>query len=125
MTIDPIFTLEPSVSRLIPLFQKSRKPPRRIIAKRWNCPPDIEEIAEACCMETLDLPERLAFEDHCITCVLCASIVAGTEEFVRSMRNALGRLGSEGRDSPVTHRTGTANDGRHIGFGYTMPSQSL
>jgi hypothetical protein len=43
-------------------------------------------------METLDRNSRLAFEEHYLTCARCASIVETTDEFVRSMRNALRRL---------------------------------
>jgi hypothetical protein len=57
-----------------------------------RCPPHVEEIAEAYCMGTLGRPERLAFEDHYLTCPRCASSVASTDEFVRSMRTALERL---------------------------------
>jgi hypothetical protein len=60
-----------------------------------HCPPDVEEIAEAYCMETLDRPARLTFEEHYLACPRCASVVASTDEYVRSMRNALERLRSE------------------------------
>jgi hypothetical protein len=61
------------------------------------CPPDVEEVAEAYCMNTLDHPARLAFEDHYLRCARCATIVASTDEFVRSMRNALEQLRRERR----------------------------
>ena len=72
-----------------------------------NCPPDVEEIAEAYCMETLDRPARLAFEAHYLACPRCASVVASTDEYIRSMRNALERLRTEKKDSMITRRTGT------------------
>ena len=62
---------------------------------RQIAPPDVEEIAEAYCMETLDRPARLAFEDHYLVCPQCASVVASTDEYVRSMRTALERLRME------------------------------
>ena len=43
-----------------------------------NCPPDVEDIAEAYCMETLDRPASLAFENHYLACARCASVVAST-----------------------------------------------
>ena len=46
-------------------------------------------------METLDRPARLAFEDHYLVCPQCASVVASTDEYVRSMRTALERLRME------------------------------
>jgi anti-sigma factor RsiW len=58
-------------------------------------------------METLGRSERLAFEDHYLTCPRCASIVASTDEYVRSIRSALERLRAEEKDSEVTRRTGT------------------
>ena len=60
-----------------------------------HCPPDIEEIAEAYCMEKLDHSRRTAFENHYLICSRCASIVAGTDEYIRSMKAALGRLRSQ------------------------------
>jgi hypothetical protein len=44
-----------------------------------RCPPDVEEIADAYCLETLDPPARLAFEEHYLTCDSCAYVVAGTD----------------------------------------------
>jgi len=72
-----------------------------------HCPPDIEEIAEAHCMETLYPPARLAFEDHYFACATCAFIFASTAEYIRSMSNALEQLRAEEKDSTVTRRTGT------------------
>ena len=72
-----------------------------------HCPPDVEEIAEAYCMETLDRPASLAFENHYLVCARCSSVVASTDEYVRSMRNALRRLRTEEKDSIITRRTGT------------------
>jgi len=73
-----------------------------------HCPPDVEEIAEAYCMETLDRPASLAFENHYLACPRCASVVASTDEYVRSIRRALERLRMEekdgGRRSRLTHR---------------------
>ena len=60
-----------------------------------HCPPDVEEIAEAYCMETLDRPASLAFENHYLACPRRASIVARTDEYVRSIRRALERLRME------------------------------
>ena len=60
-----------------------------------HCPPDVEEIAEAYCMETLDRPASLAFENHYLACPRCASVVASTDEYVRSIRRALERLRME------------------------------
>jgi len=65
-----------------------------------HCPPDIEEIAEAYCMEKLDHSQRIAFDNHYLTCPRCASIVAGTDEYIMSMKTALGRL----RSQEKTHR---------------------
>ena len=50
---------------------------------------------------------RLAFENHYLACPRCASVVASTDEYVRSMRNALRRLRTEEKDSIITRRTGT------------------
>jgi anti-sigma factor RsiW len=72
-----------------------------------RCPPDVEEVAEAYCMETLDRPARLAFEKHYLACARCASVVASTDEYVRSIRSALERLRAEEKDSEVTRPTGT------------------
>ena len=72
-----------------------------------HCPPDVEEIAEAYCMETLDRPARLAFEEHYLACPRCASVVASTDKYVRAMRTALQRLRMEEKDSIITRRTGT------------------
>ena len=72
-----------------------------------HCPPDVEEIAEAYCMETLDRPASLAFENHYLACPRCASVVASTDEYVRSIRRALARLRMEEKDSIITRRTGT------------------
>jgi hypothetical protein len=68
-----------------------------VSANPQRCPPDAEDVAEAYYMNTLDHPARVAFEDHYLTCARCASIVARTDEFVRSMRNALRQLRREKR----------------------------
>src|SRR5215510_10589852 len=60
-----------------------------------HCPLDVEEIAEAYDMESLDRPASLAFENHYLACPRCASVVASTDEYIRSMRNALEQLRSE------------------------------
>ena len=60
-----------------------------------HCPPDVEVIAEAYCIETLDRPASLAFENHYLGCPRCASVVASTDEYVRSIRRALERLRME------------------------------
>jgi anti-sigma factor RsiW len=78
-----------------------------VSADAQQCPPDIEEVAEAYCMETLDPAARLAFEEHYLTCDSCASLVASTDEYIRAMRNALERLRSDEKDSLLTRRTGT------------------
>jgi hypothetical protein len=59
------------------------------------CPPDVEEITEAYCMGRLPSKERIAFEDHFITCTRCTYIVANADEYVRAMKTALRRLGPE------------------------------
>ena len=33
-----------------------------------QCPPDVEELADAYCMDTLDRTARAAFEEHYLTC---------------------------------------------------------
>ena len=60
-----------------------------------HCPPDVEEIAEAYCMETLDRLTRLAFGEHYHSCPRCASVVASTDKYVCSIRRALERLRME------------------------------
>ena len=72
-----------------------------------HCPPDVEEIAEAYCMETLDRPTSLAFENHYLARPRCASVVASTDKYVRATRTALQRLRTEEKDSIITRRTGT------------------
>jgi len=72
-----------------------------------HCPPDVEEIAEAYCMETLNRPARLAFEEHYLVCPQCASVVASTDKYIRKMRTALQRLRMKEKDSEVTRWTGT------------------
>ena len=57
-----------------------------------QCPPDVEEIAEGCCMETLERTARIAFEEHYLACPRCASIATSTNEYIRSMKAALRRL---------------------------------
>ena len=64
---------------------------------RRNVRPDIEEIAEAYCMEKLDHSRRIAFENHYLICPRCASIVASTDEYIRSMKAALKRIRSQER----------------------------
>src|SRR5262249_30080000 len=53
-------------------------------------------------------PASLAFENHYLACPRCASVVASTDEYVRSIRRALERLRMEekdgGRRSRLTHR---------------------
>lgn len=56
------------------------------------CPPDVEEIAEAYCMGRLPSKDRVAFEDHYITCTHCRGIVVSADEYVRAMKMALRRL---------------------------------
>src|SRR5262245_20609500 len=79
-------------------------------ARQWvvprdprHCPADIEKIAEAYCMDTLDQPARVAFEDHYLTCAQCAAIVADMEEYICAMKKVLRRLRPEGRGKPVAH----------------------
>jgi anti-sigma factor RsiW len=59
------------------------------------CPPEVEEIAEAYCMGRLPSKERVAFEDHFVTCTRCTDIVANADEYIRAMKTALRRLRSE------------------------------
>ena len=66
-----------------------------------TCPPDVEEIAEAYCMGRLPGKERIAFEDHFITCTRCTYVVARADEYVRAMKAALRRL------CPSTVRVGS------------------
>jgi anti-sigma factor RsiW len=46
-------------------------------------------------MGKLDRAERLAFEDHYLSCPRCASVVATSDVYVRSMKTALQRLRPE------------------------------
>jgi hypothetical protein len=57
-----------------------------------TCPPDVEEIAEVYCMGRLPGEERIAFEDHFMTCTRCTYIVACADQYVRAMKTALRRL---------------------------------
>jgi anti-sigma factor RsiW len=66
-------------------------------------------VPDTSMMETLDPSERLAFEGHCLACERCASIVAGADEYIRSMRAALQQLQAEEKDSTATRRTGGAD----------------
>ena len=72
-----------------------------------HCPPDVEEIAKAYCMETLDRPASLAFEEHDLACSHCASVVVSTDQYVRAMRTPLQRLRTDEKDSKIARRTGT------------------
>jgi hypothetical protein len=67
-----------------------------VSAAAQQCPPDVEEIAEAYCMGTLDQTARLAFEEHYLTCRSCASLVGSTDGYIRSMKAALRQLRTEG-----------------------------
>jgi hypothetical protein len=60
-----------------------------------GCPTDVEEIAEAYCLAMLDRSARLDFENHYLTCDLCAGIVAGTDQYIRAMKMALQTIQSE------------------------------
>jgi hypothetical protein len=66
-----------------------------------DCPPDIEEIAEAYCMQRLDHSERMAFENHYLTCPRCASVVTSTDEYVGSMKAALRHVQSQEKTRKV------------------------
>src|SRR5262249_6599365 len=72
-----------------------------------HCPPDVEEIAEAYCMETLDRPASLAFENHYLACPRCASIVASADEYIRSRgrrSSSCDRRERRARTKSPTHR---------------------
>jgi len=51
-------------------------------------------------MEKLDHSRRIAFENHYLICPRCASIVVSTDDYIKAMKTALGRLRSEEK----THR---------------------
>src|SRR5262249_15431732 len=51
-------------------------------ADAQQCPPDVEEIAEAYCMEKLDNAQRIASRSHNLVCERCRSIVANTDQFI-------------------------------------------
>jgi uncharacterized C2H2 Zn-finger protein len=57
-----------------------------------RCRPDVEQVAESYCAGTFSQPDEFTFEDHYLTCPRCASIVATTDEYIRSMKAALWRF---------------------------------
>src|SRR5262245_12346914 len=59
-----------------------------VSADAQQCPPDVEEIAEGYCMETLERTACIAFEEHYLACPRCTSIVTSTNEYIRSMKAA-------------------------------------
>jgi anti-sigma factor RsiW len=62
-----------------------------------SCPADLEEVVEAYSLGSLDRQAALAFEEHYLACERCASMVADTEDYIRSMKTALQRLRPETR----------------------------
>jgi hypothetical protein len=57
-----------------------------------RCPANVDEVAEAYCMDTLDANDAAAFDQHLLVCDECWRIVEATEEYVRAMRLAAQRL---------------------------------
>jgi anti-sigma factor RsiW len=57
-----------------------------------HCPADPEETAEAYLLLNLPAGEARAFEEHCITCPRCTSILEETGRYVIAMKQAAERL---------------------------------
>jgi hypothetical protein len=59
-----------------------------------HCPADPEETAEAYLLlnSTCQRGEARAFEEHCITCPRCTSILEETGRYVIAMKQAAERL---------------------------------
>ena len=55
---------------------------------RRNCPPDIEDVAEAYCLDRLDRETVQAFENHYLACPECAHVAAETGAFIAAFRQA-------------------------------------
>ena len=57
-----------------------------------QCPVEVEQVAESYCMGTLPTREATAFEDHYVTCNHCATVVKGTDSYIRAIRDAARNL---------------------------------
>ena len=57
-----------------------------------RCPEDLDEVAEAYVMETLDAVDAAAFDEHLLICDECWAAVEVTDRYVRAMREAAERL---------------------------------
>ena len=53
-----------------------------------RCPTDLDEVAEAYCMDTLDAADAAAFDEHLLVCDECWLAVEVTDRYVRAMREA-------------------------------------
>ena len=60
-----------------------------------DCPTNREEIAEGYVMGTLPGDERVAFEDHYLTCADCARVLQETAAYVEAMQAAARKLRSD------------------------------
>ena len=60
-----------------------------------RCPAEPYEVAVAYCMDTLDVADAEAFDEHLLVCNECGGIVEATEQYVRAMRVAAERIQAE------------------------------
>ena len=52
----------------------------------FDCPPQVEELAEDYCRDRLELDAAQAFEDHYLTCPRCAYLAAEVFNFIQAFR---------------------------------------
>jgi 4-hydroxy-3-methylbut-2-en-1-yl diphosphate synthase IspG/GcpE len=64
----------------------------------YNCPADVEELAEAYCMGLLEREMAEIFEDHYLACPECARVTFEALAFVDAFRQVEGVLLNENRD---------------------------
>ena len=60
-----------------------------------ECPPDLQEVAEAYVMGTLPEEQAIAFEEHYAACDTCATVLYKTADYVDAMRGAARTMRSE------------------------------
>jgi hypothetical protein len=57
-----------------------------------RCPTDLDEVAEAYCMDTLDAGDAAAFDEHLLVCDKCWAVVEVTDRYVRALSEAAEQL---------------------------------
>ena len=87
--------------RLIPNHVFLRLVEKTIIRENYvmtvdRCPADLEETVEAYLSGRLPEEQRVVFEDHFLGCPRCSDSLQFTDDFIKAVRRAAGRLRGAG-----------------------------